>query len=160
MHWKQLHTRYIQYIHMHWANTLCELHVCVCIAMYMCMYDVCISMHVCMYLYVLYDRVCMSWLLVTNLAATNTYNMHNICNDSIFFRQRFSHYRHKRHSFASPPFFPPASMFCFPTEQALLRVGIFILTNRAEIQPHNHSRDQSRTDQTYNFPGECRDMGQ
>jgi hypothetical protein len=71
-----------------------------------------------------------------------------------------SHFRHKRRFFARPFFFLPASTFFFSTvaEQALL--GILILTNRAEIQPLNHSRDQSRTVRMYNSPGECRDKGQ
>ncbi len=57
-----------------------------------------------------------------------------------------------------PLSFSQASTFCFLTEQALL--GILILTNRAEIPPLNHSRDQSRTDRMYNSPVECRDTGQ
>jgi hypothetical protein len=78
-----------------------------------------------------------------------------VFNDIFFFRQRFSHFRHKRRFFARPPLF---STFCFPTEQALL--SILILTNRAEIQPLNHSRDQSWTVWMYNSPGECRESGQ
>ncbi len=75
--------------------------------------------------------------------------------DIFLFRQRFSHFRHKRRFFARPPLFFASLDVLFSD-----RAGASRHLDFDEQSRDSASRDQSRTVQMYNSPGKCRDTAQ